>query len=147
MKKLFLGTDDSWAGLLVRVALGAVMLPHGLQKTLGMFGGSGFTGAIEGFREYFGMPAVVSVLVIAAESLGALGLIAGLLTRLSAFGVFAVMLGAIFMGHLQHGFFMNWFGNQAGEGIEYHLLAVGMAAALMISGGGRWSMDRVIAER
>ena len=135
------------AGLLVRVALGAVMLPHGLQKTLGMFGGSGFTSAIEGFREYFGMPTVVSVLVIAAESLGALGLIAGLLTRLSAFGVFAVMLGAIFMGHLQHGFFMNWLGNQAGEGIEYHLLALGMAAALMISGGGRWSMDRVIAER
>ena len=56
------------------------------------------------------------------------------------------MTGAIFMVHLPNGFFMNWFGNQAGEGFEYHLLAIGMAAALMIAGGGKWSVDRFLAE-
>jgi hypothetical protein len=43
--------------------------------------------------------------------------------------------------HWQHGFFMNWFGNQKGEGFEYHLLAIGIAVALVITGGGRWALD------
>ena len=42
---------------------------------------------------------------------------------------------------------MNWFGNQEGEGYEYHLLAIAIAAALMIQGGGRWSVDRALASR
>jgi putative oxidoreductase len=56
------------------------------------------------------------------------------------------MLGAITMVHLPHGFFMNWGGQQQGEGYEYHLLVIGIAAALLITGGGRWSVDRVVAE-
>jgi putative oxidoreductase len=56
------------------------------------------------------------------------------------------MTGAIFMVHLSNGFFMNWFGKQAGEGFEYHLLAIGMAVALMIAGGGKWSVDRFLGE-
>jgi len=51
------------------------------------------------------------------------------------------------MVHLPNGFFMNWFGKQAGEGYEYHLLVIGIALALLISGAGKWSVDKVIAER
>jgi putative oxidoreductase len=147
MLKRFLTTEDHLAPVILRIMLGVVMWPHGAQKALGMFGGGGFTGTLKGMSEGMGIPAVIVVLVIASEFLGSIGLIAGLGTRLCAFGTFCVMAGAIFMVHLPHGFFMNWFGQQAGEGFEYHLLAIGMAVALMITGGGRWSADRYIAEK
>lgn len=51
------------------------------------------------------------------------------------------------MVHLPNGFFMNWFGQQQGEGVEYHLLVIGIAAALLVTGGGRWSVDRQIANK
>jgi putative oxidoreductase len=79
-----------------------------------------------------------------AEFLGSLGLIFGFLTRLSALGLISVMLGAILTVHKQYGFFMNWMGNQAGEGFEYHLLVIGVASALLIRGGGAFSIDRAI---
>jgi putative oxidoreductase len=144
MKALF-RTQDSLPLLLVRLALGIVMLPHGLQKTLGLFGGPGFSGTMGMFAS-LGMPALLAFLVILSESLGSLGLIVGFLTRVAAFGCAAVMLGAISMVHWQNGFFMNWLGKQPGEGFEYHILALGMAAALVIGGGGKASVDRGLAE-
>ena len=144
MKALF-RTEDSLSLLLVRLALGIVMLPHGLQKTLGLFGGPGFSGTMGMFTSQ-GMPALLAFLVILSESLGSLGLIVGFLTRVAAFGCAAVMLGAIGMVHWQNGFFMNWMGKQPGEGFEYHILALGMALALLIGGGGKASVDRGLAE-
>lgn len=144
--KRFFQTDAKWFGLIARLFLGAVFLPHGLQKTLGVFGGYGFSGTME-FMTGMGMPWIVALLVIAGESLGALGILTGFLTRLSAFGILAIMSGAIIMVHAKFGFFMNWFGNQQGEGIEYHLLAMGMALALLIGGAGRWSVDGLIARK
>jgi putative oxidoreductase len=144
--KALLRTEDSTSLLLVRLALGIVMLPHGLQKTLGLFGGFGFSGTMGMFTSQMGMPALLAFLLILSESLGSLGLILGFLTRVAAFGCAAVMLGAIVMVHWHNGFFMNWFGNQAGEGFEYHILALGMAVALLIGGGGKASVDRSLAE-
>jgi putative oxidoreductase len=144
MKAIF-RTEDSLPLLIVRLALGVVMLPHGLQKTLGLFGGAGFSGTMGMFTSQ-GMPAPLAILVITAESFGSLGLIVGLLTRVAGFGIGSVMLGAIAMVHWQHGFFMNWFGKQAGEGFEYHILALGMALALLVGGGGKASLDRAISE-
>jgi putative oxidoreductase len=144
MKALF-RTEDSLSLLLVRLALGIVMLPHGLQKTLGLFGGPGFSGMMGMFTSQ-GMPALLAFLVILSESLGSLGLIVGFLTRVAAFGCASVMLGAIGMVHWQNGFFMNWFGKQPGEGFEYHILALGMALALLIGGGGKASVDRGLAD-
>lgn len=146
MKTLF-QTDETWSGLILRVMLGLVMLPHGAQKLLGWFGGFGLTGTMGFFTEQMHVPAAIAFLVIMGESFGALGLITGFLTRFSAFGVFCIMLGAIFMVHLPNGFFMNWFGKQAGEGFEYHLLVIGMSIALMIAGAGKWSVDGAIAKR
>jgi putative oxidoreductase len=57
------------------------------------------------------------------------------------------MIGAITLVHIPHGFFMNWFGQQQGEGYEYHLLVIGIAAALLVTGGGKWSIDREITDR
>ena len=138
-------TPDSASLMIVRLALGIVFLPHGLQKTLGLFGGGGFSGTMSFFTGQ-GIPAALAFLVILAESAGSLGLIVGFLTRVAALGIGCNMVGAIFLVHMPNGFFMNWFGKQPGEGFEYHLLAIGMALALLIGGGGKASIDRAIAE-
>jgi putative oxidoreductase len=132
--------------LVLRLTLALVMFPHGAQKALGWFGGYGFNGTREFFRKS-GIPAPLAVLAILAEFLGPLGLAVGLLTRVAAFGIAAVMVGSILSVHWQHGFFMNWYGNQQGEGFEYHLLAIGLAVALVLNGAGVWSLDAVIAGR
>ena len=51
------------------------------------------------------------------------------------------------MVHLPHGFFMNWFGKQQGEGYEHHVLIIGIAAAFLVTGAGRWSIDREVTAR
>lgn len=140
-----LRTDDSLPLLIARLALGGVMLPHGLQKTLGLFGGYGFAKTMGALTTQVGMPASLAFLVILSESVGSLGLILGLLTRVAAFGCASVMVGAIVMVHVHNGFFMNWAGNQGGEGFEYHVLALGLALALVVGGGGRASVDRSLA--
>ncbi len=147
MLSKFLSTEDQLAPMVIRIVLGVDMLPHGAQKALGMFGGGGFTATMKGMSQGMGIPSVVVLLIIASEFLGSLGLILGVATRFCAFGTFSIMSGAIFMVHLPNGFFMNWFGKQAGEGFEYHLLAIGMAVALMIAGGGKWSVDRLLTAR
>ena len=136
-----LATDNDLAGLIARVTLGAVMLPHGLQKTIGLFGGYGFSGTMGFFTGTLGLPAAVAFLVIMAESVGALCLILGFATRFCAASLALVMAGAIQMGHLQNGFFMNWFGAQPGEGYEYHLLCIGLALVIVCTGGGKASVD------
>jgi len=144
MLGLLLHTNDDVGLFIARLSLGVVILPHGLQKLLGMFGGAGFSGTVD-FFVGSGLPSAVAILIIIGESFGALGLILGFLSRLAAFGIMLIMLGAIFMVHIQNGFFMNWFGNQAGEGFEYHLLALGLSLVVLIKGGGKWSFDRSIA--
>ena len=124
-----------------------VIFPHGAMKLLGWFGGNGVSGTIEAFSQHYHIPVFLTLLVIAAESFGALGLLVGFATRLCAFGIFCDMIGAIYLVHWPNGFFMNWFGKQNGEGFEYHLLVIGIALALMITGGGRLSLDRVIAQK
>ena len=148
MKKLqlLLQTDNSFSTLLIRVALGVVFFPHGAQKVLGWFGGYGLTGTMGFFTGTLGIPAFFAALAIAAEFLGSIALVAGALTRVAALGIAAVMAVAMTM-HWQYGFFINWTGQQKGEGIEFHLLALAMALYLVIRGGGALSVDRAIADR
>lgn len=91
-----------------------------------------------------GLPGFVAGLAITVECAGTLMLLAGAGTRLAALGIFALFVGMIGTWHHRHGFFMNWFGQlPAGkEGFEYHLLALGLCAALFLEGGGRWSVDQ-----
>jgi len=139
-----IGTHGDVVPLVLRLTLAVVMFAHGAQKTLGWFGGYGLRGTLDSLR-MSGVPSPVAVLAIMAEFLGPLGLAVGLLTRVAALGIAAVMLGAILTVHRQHGFFMNWYGSQQGEGFEYHVLAIGLAVALVLNGAGAWSLDAVIA--
>ena len=147
MIKRIIATNDSYAALVARLTLGLVMFPHGAQKALGWFGGHGFSGTMGFFTEQMGIPAVFALLAIAAEFAGALGLIAGLLSRIAALGIASVMVVAIGTVHLSNGFFMNWAGNQKGEGFEYHLLALGLSIVVMIMGSGAHSVDRALEKR
>ena len=138
------GTHGDVVPLVLRLTLAVVIFAHGAQMTLGWFGGYGLRGTLDSLRKS-GAPSPVAVLAIMAEFLGPLGLAVGLLTRVAALGIAAVMLGAILTVHRQHGFFMNWYGSQQGEGFEYHVLAIGLAVALVLNGAGAWSLDAVIA--
>ena len=146
--KQFFATDQQlWSLLVSRLALGAVILPHGMQKALGLFGGNGFSGTV-GFFHSMGMPYLIGTLVILAEFLGSIGVLLGLGTRFMAFSIFLTMTGAMIIGgHIYNGFFMNWFGAQKGEGIEFFILVIGLALALIIGGGGKFSFDNLISKK
>ncbi|HET7229688.1 MAG TPA: DoxX family protein [Longimicrobium sp.] len=146
LRRLILTRND-WAPAIARLVLGLVMLPHGLQKLFGMFGGPGWNGAIGFLTGMLHVPYPFAVLAILAESLGALALILGFLGRVGAFGVAVNMLVATFMVHAANGFFMNWGGNQKGEGFEYHLLAIGLALIVMLAGSGAASVDLALSRR
>ena len=137
----FLRTDNSPAQLFIRVALGVVMFPHGAQKVLGWFGGPGITKTLQAFAG-MGFPQWSVVALMGVESLGSVLLVFGFLTRLWSIGIGASITICMFLSHVQHGFFMNWFGQQQGEGFEYHLLVIGICVALLLKGGGALSMDR-----
>ena len=143
MKYLF-QTNDKFSYWVPRVILGCVMFPHGAQKLFGWFGGFGFTNTMTYFTQTAGLPWIIAFLIVMGESLGSLGLILGFFTRLSALGLICIMVGAIITVHIPNGFFMNWFGKQAGEGFEYHLLVIGISIPLLISGGGKYSVDVLI---
>jgi putative oxidoreductase len=141
-----LATEGDGGATVARVALGAVMLPHGAQKLLGWFGGYGFQGTMGFLTTQVGLPYPIAVLVILIESIGSLALVLGLAGRVMAAGMAAVMVGAVVTTHLPNGFFMNWAGTQKGEGFEYHLLAIALALIVMLRGSGAASVDRALSD-
>ncbi len=147
MLRALFKTDNSAALLFSRLALGIVMFPHGAQKVLGWFGGSGHEKTIELFTTKMNFPLGLVIVFLITEFAGPLGLIAGLFTRVFAFAIGFSLAFCAYMNHLKHGFFMNWFGKQSGEGFEFHILAVGLALALVIGGGGAFSLDRAFAKK
>ena len=140
-------TGDDRVLTVLRLALAIVVFPHGAQKVLGWFGGFGISGTYGFLTQQMHIPAVFAILVFAAEFLGPIGLFVGFLSRIAAFGIAVDFAVALFMVHLPNGFFMNWSGQQKGEGIEFFFLAIGIAIAIMIGGGGAWSVDRVLTIR
>ena len=146
MKKIF-QTNESNAATILRIVLGIILFPHGAQKLFGWFGGYGFNGTMGFLTGTAGLPWIIAFLVIAIEFFGAIALILGFGTRIVATGIIALFAGIVFTSHLQNGFFMNWAGNQSGEGFEYHLLVIGIALALFVSGSGKWSVDRTLQNK
>ena len=147
MKNIF-KTHSDWVGTILRltIAIVIVIFPHGAQKLLSLFGGYGFTGTMKFFTGAVGFPWVIGLFVILLEFFGSLLLILGLGSRIIATCMIALAIGIIFTSHIQNGFFMNWFGNQKGEGYEYFLLLIGLSAALLLSGSGKLSFDRLITQ-
>lgn len=141
-----LRTDADWAVTAARIVLGVIMFAHGAQKLLGWYGGHGFESTLHTLHTHLKLPRLVGVVVILTEFLGGLGLIVGFLSRLAAVGILAAMLGAIFMVHYAYGLFMNWAGEQKGNGVEYHLLAIALALVVIIKGGGALSVDHALYE-
>jgi putative oxidoreductase len=94
-----------------------------------------------------GLPWLIGLLVILIEFAGSMAIVLGLTTRVAALLIVIQFLGIIFTAHVSHGFFMNWEGNQAGEGFEFHLLVITMSLALLLQGGGKYSLDRRIAAK
>jgi putative oxidoreductase len=141
--RLFRTPNDGTLTIL-RLVLGFVFLAHGAQKVLGWYGGPGFSGTM-GMFQSMGIPPIFAYLAIAAEFLGGLGLIVGFLGRIAAFGIMCNMAVAVLTVHLKNGLFMNWAGNQPGEGFEFHLLALAIGLTLLVRGSGALSIDYLIS--
>jgi len=135
--------SDAVAWTIVRVATGLILVPHGAQKLFGWFGGGGLSGTGQFFEQSLGLyPGVLFALLAGlTEFVGGLLLAAGLLTRLTAAAVVALMGYAAFGVHLGNGFFWT------NGGYEYPLLWGLVALALVIRGGGTYSADRAIGWR
>ena len=138
-------TNGDWVFTIARVVLGIVLFAHGAQKLLGWFEGPGVRATLRTFRDQLGIPVVFAWLAIAAEFLGGLGLIVGLFTRIAALGIAITVLVAMVMVHLRYGFFMNWYGNKPGHGVEYHLLVIALAIVVIAKGAGAFSLDLALS--
>lgn len=115
--------------LILRLGLGIVFVAHGSQKVLGLFGGHGLAGTVQ-FMGSIGIPAPLAYLACFTEFLGGLGVLGGLLARLSGLGLAIVMSVAILQVHASKGFF-------APAGFEYPMALLAMALAVMVMGPGR----------
>jgi len=132
---------------IARWTLALVIFPHGAQKLLGLFGGYGYSATMESLNTQMGLPSIVAFLVIMIEFFGSISLVLGFLSRFWAIALMGMFTGIIITTQLEHGFFMNWFGNQAGEGYEYSLLIIGLALSVVIDGSGKWSIDSLISKQ
>ena len=133
---------------IARVALGAILFPHGAQHALGWFGGYGFSGTLGWMTGTLGFPAPFAALGIITELVAPVLMVLGLGGRVTA-AALAVHMAFASSPHWGTGFFMNWFGSHAAgvEGFEYHLLAIALAAVVVVKGMGSFSLDRVLFRR
>jgi putative oxidoreductase len=147
MKKIF--TDNIARDLpisILRASIGLIMLPHGLQKLMGWFGGFGYQASINFFTETIHLPWIVAFLFVITESVGSVLLILGIGTRIIS-TIFAIIMAGAAYTHSGYGFFMNWFNNQQGEGIEFHLLMLIVSVLVALYGGGGVSLDSFFSNR
>ena len=133
------------AALLLRVVAGLIFLPHGWSKIAGEGGSAAFAA---GLAEAYGIPLFLGHLAAYVEVVGAVLLIAGLLTRLDAFLLAAVMFVAAFVVQLPDALFevppnaIKAFA--VIRGIELPLAMFAMCFALLLTGGGRYSLDALL---
>ena len=141
MLRRLTSTSSTWATIPLRLALGIPFIGHGAQKVLGSFNGPGFKTFISFPAPFhFMRPAWLWMAAAAlGELIGGVLIVLGLLTRVGAFLITCIMLTVI-IGVLWPKFF-------APEGMELAVAFLGMALALLITGGGQASIDRMIGGR
>jgi putative oxidoreductase len=135
-----LATDNGTGALALRVPVGIIFAAHGAQKLFGWFGGYGLEGTGQFFASVGLSPGTLMALLAgAAEFFGGLALVFGLLVRPAAAALAFAMLVAIFAVHFGQGFFMS------NNGYEYALALFAASLSLLLSGGGRMSLDAALA--
>lgn len=140
--KRLLSTSAGWAPLALRLPVGMIFVAHGAQKLFGWWGGYGLTGTGQWMDSIGLTPGVLMALLAgSAEFFGGLALIAGLLVRPAAASLAVAMVVAIFAVHFDKGLFV------ANNGYEFALALLSVSVALVFSGAGRGSLDRVLNER
>ena len=139
-----LSSSDSWAATIARLTVGLIILPHGIQKVFGLYGGEGFSGTMKRFTKEMGFPSIIAFLIISIEFFGAVFLILGFASRIMALGVIVLMIGAILVSHRQYGYFLNWHNTKEGEGMQFNLLMIGTCIVVMILGSGKIGLDNFI---
>lgn len=128
--------------LALRAVLGAVFIAHGGQKLFGWFGGEGFDAEVESMRQLGLEPATLIALAAGvAEFAGGLLVLLGLFTPLGAVAIAGVMVGAIAVDAWPNGFFVY------NGGFEYNLVLIAICAALVLTGAGTYSIDRLLLAR
>lgn len=133
-------TAAAWGLLVLRLTLALILWPHGAQKVLGWFGGAGWEGTYQAFTEKMGISPFLAKVAMLTEFFAPICMALGVFTRIAALG--AIVLMAVAMTkHVKNGYFANWSGKKAGEGIEFHLLYAGCALALLLTGPDTWSID------
>lgn len=145
--KTLLATHPNIGFSIARLSLGLVIFPHGAQKLLGLFGGYGYSATMESLTTQMGLPSIVAFSIIMIEFFGSISLILGFFSRFWAVTLVGMFIGIIYTTQFENGFFMNWFGNQTGEGYEYSLLIIGLALCILVNGSGKWSIDHVISKK
>lgn len=131
------------ASLLLRLVTGSIFVPHGYSKVYGAGGPASFAADMPGF----GIPLFLGYIGAYAEFFGALLLIVGLLTRLNALLLAAMMGVAAFIVQLPD--VLNEASNGVRSfavirGIELPLIMFGASLAIVFLGGGRWSLDGLL---
>lgn len=137
-----LATSDQASGLILRIPLGIIFMAHGAQKLFGAFGGYGLEGTGQWMASIGLTPGyLMALLAGGAEFLGGIALVLGLLTRPASIVLAFTMVVAILAVHVGNGLFMS------NNGYEFGLALLAGSLALAFQGGGRWSVDRLIAQR
>lgn len=134
-----------WAPVAIRLGLAVIFIAHGGQKLFGIWGGPGLQTTIESFERSIGVPSYLTLIVVGTEFFGGLTVLIGFFTRLAAAGLAIEMVAAIIKVHLMNGFFLNWSITAGkGHGYEFNLALLAMSVALLLSGPGKFALDRML---
>jgi putative oxidoreductase len=134
-----------WAPVAIRLGLAVIFVAHGGQKLFGIWGGPGLQTTIEVFERSISVPSYLTLIVVGTEFFGGLTVLVGFFTRLAAAGLAIDMVAAIIKVHLMNGFFLNWSITPGkGHGYEFNFALLAMSIALLLSGPGKFAIDRML---
>ena len=139
-----LDTPPFYSLLLLRLGLAVTFFFHSTLHIFGWFGGRGAKGQLANWRDKYGIPMPVGALGMSIELFGCIALLTGFLTRPFALGLAVFIATVISKAHWGHGFFLARRPGEA-SGIEYTMALFLMAMALLIDGGGAFSVDRLLS--